>query len=63
MAFTKQAIHIDVAFLTAYGGADDEETGSVLAVERNSSEDGGVENYNSAVDELVDSGLLQRLLA
>ena len=25
--------------------------------------DGGVENYNSAVDELVDSGLLQRLLA
>ncbi len=25
--------------------------------------DGGVENYNSAVDELVDSGLLKRLLA
>ena len=25
--------------------------------------DGGVENFNSAVDELVDSGLLQRLLA
>ncbi len=25
--------------------------------------DGGVENYNSAVDELVDSGVLQRLLA
>jgi transposase InsO family protein len=25
--------------------------------------DGGVENYNSAVDELVDSGLLNRLLA
>ncbi len=25
--------------------------------------DGGVENYNSAVDKLVDSGLLQRLLA
>ena len=25
--------------------------------------DGGVENHNSAVDELVDSGLLQRLLA
>jgi putative transposase len=25
--------------------------------------DGGVENYNSAIDELVDSGLLQRLLA
>jgi hypothetical protein len=25
--------------------------------------DGGVENYNSAVDELVDSGLLRRLLA
>lgn len=30
-----------MAFLTAYGGADDEETGSVLAVERNSSEEGG----------------------
>ncbi|MCH7491044.1 MAG: DDE-type integrase/transposase/recombinase [Gemmatimonadetes bacterium] len=25
--------------------------------------DGGVENYNSAVDELVDSGILRRLLA
>ncbi len=25
--------------------------------------DGGVENYNGAVDELVDSGVLQRLLA
>ena len=25
--------------------------------------DGGVENYNSAVDELVDSGMLRRLLA
>ena len=25
--------------------------------------DGGVENYNSAVDKLVDSGLLKRILA